>query len=288
MFGFQRIGDLIWAAADMRTQGFLLGATSGRTTLSGEGLQHQDGHSHLLASTVPSIAAYDPAYAYEIAIIVQDGLRRMLQEREPLMVYITLGNEPMEMPAMTPGVETGILQGLYKVKPAPASGGGHRAQILGSGSLLKEAFRAQAILADRYQVSADVWSATSYKRLREEAMESTRWNRLHPMAPEKKSYLERVTENEEGPFIAVSDFMRAVPDQIAPWIPGGLTSLGTDGFGRSDSRETLRRWFEVDAESIVVATLYALEKKGEMKADAVDRAISELGIDREKVFSLRH
>ncbi len=293
MFGFQRIGDLIWAAADMRARGFLLGATSGRTTLNGEGLQHQDGQSPLLAGAVPGIAAYDPAYAYEIAVIVQDGLRRMVRDREPLMVYMTLGNEPYAMPPMPAGSESGILRGLYRVSPASSTGlekspPDLRAQIFGSGSLLKSALEAQALLSERYGVAADVWSATSYKTLREEALEVSRWNRLHPVDPLRKSYLEEAVEDAEAPAIAVTDFMRGVPDQIAPWIPGGLTTLGTDGFGRSDTREALRRWFEVDTASIVVAVLHALMLQGEIKAEVVDRAIRELGIDREKVFSLRN
>jgi len=281
MFGFQRIGDLMWAAGDIKCKGFLLGATAGRTTLNGEGLQHQDGHSHILASAIPTLLTYDPAFAYEIAVIVRDGLRRLYGDGEELFYYLTLYNENYEMPEMPSNVEEGILKGLYKFKPAD-KGKTHKAHILGSGPLLREALRAQQILAEQFDVSADVWSATSYKLLRGDALNVKRWNMLHPLAAQKKSYLEAVLQNEEGVFVAVSDYMKMVPDQVAPWIPGGLMSLGTDGFGRSDTRPTLRRFFEVDAESIAVATLYALYQKGALPAQAVDAAIRKLGIDPEK------
>jgi pyruvate dehydrogenase E1 component len=283
MFGFQRIGDLIWAAADNRTKGFLLGATAGRTTLNGEGLQHQDGHSHILASTIPTVLTYDPAFAYEIAIIVRDGLRRMYDEGEEYFYYLTLYNESYEMPAMPEGVEQGILKGLYKLKGAP-KGKKHKAHIFGSGPLLREALRAQEILAEQFDVSADVWSATSYKLLRGEALATKRWNMLHPTGPKKQSYLEATLQQEEGVFVAVSDYMKIVPDQIAPWVPGGLTSLGTDGFGRSDTRKNLRRFFEVDAESTVVATLFALQQKDALTGAEVAAAIKKLDIDPEKPF----
>jgi pyruvate dehydrogenase E1 component len=283
MFGFQRIGDLIWAAADSKAKGFLLGATAGRTTLNGEGLQHQDGHSHVLASTVPTVLAYDPAFAYEIAVIVRDGLRRMYAEGEEYFYYLTLYNESYEMPEMPEGAEPGILKGLYKIKPA-VNGKRHKAQIFGSGPLLREALRAQAMLAEQFDVSADVWSATSYKLLRGEALATKRWNMLHPTSPKKLSYVETTLQNEEGVFVAVSDYMKMVPDQIAPWVPGGLMSLGTDGFGRSDTRPRLRRFFEVDAEFIVAATLYALSEKGALAGEAVEAAIKKLDIDSEKPF----
>jgi pyruvate dehydrogenase E1 component len=281
MFGFQRIGDLIWAAGDMMAKGFLLGATAGRTTLNGEGLQHEDGHSHLLASTIPNLRAYDPAFAYEIAVIIQDGLKRMYAEGEHVFYYLTLHNENYTMPSMPEGVEEGILRGLYKFK----TGGKkfkHKAQIIGSGPILREALRAQEILADRYGVSADVWSATSYKRLRNEAIAAQRWNMLHPTSKPKKSYVESLLEKENGVFVAVSDYMKIVADQIAPWVPGGLTTLGTDGFGRSDTRENLRRFFEVDAELISIATLYALAQKGQITHRVVEKAIKELNVDPEK------
>jgi pyruvate dehydrogenase E1 component len=283
MFGFQRIGDLIWAAADSKSKGFLLGATAGRTTLNGEGLQHQDGHSHLLASTVPTLLTYDAAFGYEIAVVIKDGLRRLYGEGEEYFYYLTLYNENYNMPAMPAGTEEGILKGLYKLKPA-AKGKRFKAHIFGSGPLLREALRAQDILAEQFDVSADVWSATSYKLLRGDALRTKRWNMLHPTAPPKKSYLESLLQDEEGAFIAVSDYMKMVPDQIAPWIPGGLMSLGTDGFGRSDTRVNLRRFFEVDAELTTVATLYALYQKGLLPAQSVEAAIKRLGIDPEKPF----
>jgi pyruvate dehydrogenase E1 component len=283
MFGFQRIGDLIWAAADSKAKGFLLGATAGRTTLNGEGLQHQDGHSHLLASTVPTLFTYDAAYAYEIAVIIKDGLRRLYAEGEEHFYYLTLYNENYPMPEMPQGVEEGILKGLYKLKTAE-KGRKFKAHIFGSGPLLREALRAQQILAEQFDVAADVWSATSYKLLRGEALRTKRWNMLHPTAPPKKSYLESVLQDEEGPFVAVSDYMKMVPDQIAPWVPGGLMSLGTDGFGRSDTRANLRRFFEVDAEITVLATLYALYQKGSLPAQTVEEAIKKLAIDPEKAF----
>jgi pyruvate dehydrogenase E1 component len=283
MFGFQRIGDLMWAAGDIKAKGFLLGATAGRTTLNGEGLQHQDGHSHILASTIPTLLTYDPGFAYEIAVIIRDGLRRLYAEGEEYFYYLTLYNESYEMPEMPAGAEPGILQGLYKAKAA-SKGKRHKAHIFGSGPLLREALRAQDILAEQFDVSADVWSATSYKLLRGEALRMKRWNMLHPTAPKKQSYLETTLQNEEGAFVAVSDYMKMVPDQIAPWVPGGLMTLGTDGFGRSDTRPNLRRFFEVDAELIVVATLYALYQKGSLPGETVQAAIAKLGVDPEKSF----
>jgi pyruvate dehydrogenase E1 component len=283
MFGFQRIGDLIWAAADSKAKGFLLGATAGRTTLNGEGLQHQDGHSHLLASTIPTLLTYDTAFAYEIAAIVKDGLRRLYAEGEEYFYYLTLYNESYPMPAMPEGAEEGILKGLYKLKPA-TRGKKYKAHIFGSGPLLREALRAQEILAEQFDVAADVWSATSYKLLRGDVLRTKRWNMLHPTAPPKLSYLESILQNEEGVFVAVSDYMKMVPDQIAPWVPGGLTTLGTDGFGRSDTRSNLRRFFEVDAELSAVATLYALHQKEAFPASVVEEAIKKLGVDPEKPF----
>ncbi len=284
MFGFQRIGDLMWLAGDIRTKGFLLGATSGRTTLNGEGLQHQDGHSLILSSTIPTLATYDPAFTYELAVIVADGLRRMYVEGENLFYYLTLYNENYEMPPMPEGVAEGLLKGLYKFKAGPDQKG-PKAQIFGSGPILREALRAQQILAEKYGVSADVWSATSYKLMRNDALRAKRWNMLHPLEPPKKSYVESVLEKEQGVFVAVSDNLKIVPDQIAPWVPGGLTTLGTDGFGRSDTRQRLRRFFEVDAESVVVATLHALAEKGQLDKGVVSKAMKELGVDPEKAHS---
>jgi pyruvate dehydrogenase E1 component len=281
MFGPQRVGDLMWAAGDIRAKGFLLGATAGRTTLNGEGLQHQDGHSLLHASTVPTLLAYDPAFAYELAVIVADGLRRMFAEREEIFYYLSLYNENYAMPPMPAGVETGILKGLYKFKPGP-DGRKLKAQIFGSGPIINAALKAQEILGERYDVSADVWSATSYKLLRTDALRCQRWNMLHPTAPPEKSYLETLLAKEQGPFVAVSDNIRMVPDQIAPWVPGGLTTLGTDGFGRSDTRTRLRRFFGIDAESTVVAVLQALAGKGQVDRRVVQSAIEDLGLDPEK------
>ncbi len=283
MFGFQRVGDQMWLAGDIRAKGFLLGATAGRTTLNGEGLQHQDGHSHLLASTIPTVMAYDPAFAFEIAMIIKDGLRRMYENNEEIFYYLTLHNENYPMAAMPDGAEEGILNGLYKFKKGP-EGLAHKAQILGSGAILREALKAQEILARDYQVSADVWSATNYKRLRAETLNARRWNILNPTETPKKSYLETILEKEKGAFVAVSDNMKIVPDQIAPWVPGGLMTLGTDGFGRSDTRANLRRFFEVDAQHIVVATLYTLAEKGQVDRKLVAKAIKDLQIDPQKSF----
>jgi pyruvate dehydrogenase E1 component len=281
MFGFQRVGDLMWLAGDIMTKGFLLGATAGRTTLNGEGLQHEDGHSLLHASTVPTLLAYDPAFAYELAVIIQDGLRRMYQDGERIFYYLTLYNENLLMPPMPEGVEQGILKGLYKFK-AGSSGKKIKAHLFGSGPILRSALAAQESLSERYNVSADVWSATSYKQLRVDALAAQRWNRLHPADTPKKSYLETTLEKEKGVFVAVSDFMKLVPDQIAPWIPGGLTTLGTDGFGRSDTRENLRRFFEIDPPMVVVATLHALASRGAVDKTVVAKAIRDLGVDPEK------
>jgi pyruvate dehydrogenase E1 component len=283
MFGPQRVGDEIWLAADSRAKGFLLGATSGRTTLNGEGLQHQDGHSPLLASTVPTMVAYDPAFGYEVAVIVCDGMRRMFQEGEEILYYLCLYNENYAMPPMPQGVEDGIIKGLYKFKSGP-EGKKLKAQILGSGSIIRSALQAQKILAQRYDVSADVWSATSYKNLRNDALLAERWNLLHPEETPRKPYVKQILENERGPFIAVSDYMKIIPDQIAKWVPGGLTTLGTDGFGRSDTRARLRRFFEIDAESTVLATLHALAQRGELDRTVVTQAMKDLKIDPEKSF----
>jgi pyruvate dehydrogenase E1 component len=278
MFGFQRIGDLIWAACDMRARGFLLGATAGRTTLEGEGLQHQDGQSHLLASAYPTIAAYDPAFMFELAVILQDGLKRMYRDQQNLSYYITLYNESYPMPAIPPNVnvEDGIREGLYRFRSAP-EGAKHRAHLLASGPLVNEAVRAQDLLL-RYGVASDVWSVTSYKRLRMSTLETERWNLLHPEEVPRTSFLQRTVEQFDGPCVAVSDYVRLVPQQIAPWIPGGLFALGTDGFGRSDTRKTLRRFFEVDAEHLVVATLYALFRRGTVAANLVTQAARDLEV----------
>ena len=281
MFGPQRVGDQMWLAGDIKAKGFMMGATSGRTTLNGEGLQHQDGHSLLLASTIPTLIAYDPAFAYEVAIIVADGMKRMYADGEDVFYYLTLYNENHLMPAMPPGVEDGILKGLYRFK-AGAEDKQIKAHIFGSGPIINSALKAQEILADRYGVSADVWSATNYKSLRNDALRCQRWNMLHPTATSQKSYVETLLAKEQGVFVAVSDNMRIVPDQIAAWVPGGLMTLGTDGFGRSDTRKRLRRFFQVDTESTVIGTLYALAEKGMIGRDVVAQAIKDLGVDPEK------
>jgi pyruvate dehydrogenase E1 component len=282
MFGFQRIGDLIWAAADMRTRGFLLGGTAGRTTLMGEGLQHQDGHSHVAAAWVPNMVAYDPAWAYELAIIVQDGMRRMFHEQEDVFYYVTLYNEDYRMPPLPKGVEEGILRGMYKFRPAAVKGKGTKVHLLGSGPILRDALQAQEILAERYGVAADVWSVTSYKELRRDALAAERWNMLHPTEQPRRSYLETLLAKEQGLFIAASDYMKLVPDMIGRWVPGGLYSLGTDGFGRSENREELRRFFEVDAASITVAALCQLMRRGEVRPGDVQKAIKDLGVNPDK------
>ncbi len=282
MFGPQRVGDLFWLAGDIRAKGFLLGATSGRTTLNGEGLQHQDGHSLLLAGTVPTCLPYDPAFGYELAVIVAEGLRRMYVAKEEVFYYIALYNENYLMPMMPAGVEEGILKGLYKFK-AGAEGLKVKANLIGSGAIMTSALKAQTILAERYGVSADIWSATSYKLLRNEAIQTQTWNMLHPTEAPKKSYLETLLAKETAPFIAVSDNVRTVPDQIGPWVPGGLFTLGTDGFGRSDTRTRLRRFFGVDAESTVIGVLYALAEKGAIQRTVVAQAIKDLGVDPNKI-----
>jgi len=281
MFGPQRVGDLFWLAGDIRAKGFLLGATSGRTSLNGEGLQHQDGHSLLHASTIPTCLPYDPAFAFELAIIIADGLRRMFVENENIFYYLALYNENHPMLAMPPGVEDGIVKGLYKFKPGPE--GKVKAHILGSGAIMQSALKAQTILAEKYGVSADVWSATSYKLLRTDALRCQRWNMLHPTQPARKSYLEKLLAKEQGAFVAVSDNIRTVPDQIAPWVPGGLFTLGTDGFGRSDTRSRLRRFFGVDVETTVIGTLYALAEKNVIDRKVVAQAIKDFGLDPEMV-----
>jgi pyruvate dehydrogenase E1 component len=281
IFGFQRVGDLIWAFADARGKGFLMGATAGRTTLSGEGLQHQDGHSLVLATTVPSCASYDPAFAYELVVIIQDGLRRMYQEKEDLFYYITLYNEPYAMPQMPNGCREGILRGIYKYRAAP--NGKAVAQLFGSGPILNEALRAQGILAEKYDVQADVWSVTSYNQLRREAVATKRWNRLHPSQPEKQPYILVALEEAEGPIIAATDYMKIVPDQLAPWLGGRLISLGTDGFGRSDNREFLRRHFEVNAESIATAALSWLAHEGKFDVGRAEKALEDLGVNTKAI-----
>ena len=282
MFGFQRIGDLCWAFADVRGKGFMMGATAGRTTLLGEGLQHDDGHSPILYSVIPTCAIYDPAYAYELTVIIQDGIRRMYQEQEDRFYYITVYNENYAQPPMPEGdgVREGILRGIYKYRAAEE--GEAAVQLFGSGSILNEALRAQKILAERYQISADVWSVTSYNELRREGLAVERWNRLHPSEERKTPHIVNVLQGASGPIIAATDYIKAVPDQLAPWLNGRLTSLGTDGFGRSENREHLRRFFEISAEAIAQGALSALARTGAIDARRAEAAIAELGFAPEK------
>jgi pyruvate dehydrogenase E1 component len=282
MFGFQRVGDLIWAFGDQRGRGFLLGATAGRTTLTGEGLQHQDGHSPLLASTVPNCLTYDPAWAFEVAVIVRDGLRRMYEEGEDVFYYLTLYNEQYVQPKMPRGCMDGILRGLYRFKKSPAKSG-PRLQILASGPAVRLALDAQDTLNAEYGVAADVWSATSFQLLRKDAFDCDRWNRLHPDEPPRTPYVTEVLGSTEGPIVAVTDHMRAVPDQIARWVREPYLSLGTDGFGCSDTRAELRRHFEIDPGHIAAASLYALQQAGEIKAEATKDALEAAGIDPEAI-----
>ncbi len=286
MFGFQRVGDLIWAFGDQRGRGFLLGATAGRTTLAGEGLQHCDGQSHLYAQAYPNCKSYDPAFAYEMAVIVRDGIERMYgAEPEDCFYYITLYNENYSMPAMPAGVEEGIVRGLYRYQQSTVAGesGVKPAQILASGTAMLAALDAQQMLADEYGVAADVWSATSYKELREDALSAERWNRLHPTEPARTPYITEQLADSEGPVIAVTDFMKAVPDGIARFVPGQFSALGTDGYGFSDTRVALRRHFEVDAPSIVVAVLQGLAQTEAIKAEVVAEAITRFDIDPDRV-----
>jgi pyruvate dehydrogenase E1 component len=282
MFGFQRIGDLIWAAADCRAKGFLIGATAGRTTLNGEGLQHQDGHSLLNAIAFPTVRAYDPAFGYETTVIVMDGLRRLYQEGEVGMYYITVENENYKMPDMPAGVDEGIIRGIYKVHTVNAEHGQHRVQLFGSGAILRCAMKAQELLAEKFHISSDVWSVTSYNELRRDCQSTARWNMLHPADPPRKSYLENALEGVEGPFVAALDYVRAVGEQIAPWVPGDYLVLGCDGMGRSETRTALRKHFEVDEKFITLGALHQLRKQGKLQASDVAQAIEELGINSEK------
>ncbi len=280
MFGFQRVGDFIWAAGDMQCRGFLIGGTAGRTTLAGEGLQHQDGHSQIVATTVPNCVAYDPCYVYELAVIVQDGLRRMYQEQENVFYYITCMNENYAHPAMPAGAESGILAGLYPLKSGGR--GKVRVQLMGSGTILREVIAAAGLLEEEFGVSADVWSATSFSELRREALAVERWNSRHPNEEPRQSYVARCLSDRDGPFVAATDYMKIVPDQIRQWVPGRYSVLGTDGYGRSDSRQALREFFEVDRHSIAVEALKALADDGALDVQTVSRAIESFSIDPDK------
>ncbi len=286
MFGFQRIGDFAWAAADMKCKGFLIGGTAGRTTLAGEGLQHQDGHSHVLAHSITTVKAYDPAFAYELAIIIRDGIHRMYELQEDCYYYITVMNENYAMPKMPEGVKEGVIKGMYKYKTSESKSK-LKAHLLGSGSILNETLKAQEILAKDYSVSADVWSVTSYKNIHYDALEVDRWNRLNPDKKQKKSYVQEVTEGEKGVFVSASDYTQILSESISKWLPGKLTSLGTLGFGRSESREALRDFFEVDAKHIAYTTLYALYEEGKIDKEMIKKAMKDLKINPDKLNPIK-
>jgi pyruvate dehydrogenase E1 component len=280
MFGFQRIGDFIWAGGDLQSRGFLMGGTAGRTTLAGEGLQHQDGHSLVHASTVPNCVSYDPTYAYELAVIIQDGLRRMIGEQEDIFYYITCMNENYVHPPMPAGVEDGILKGMYLLDVAGQ--GTVRPQLMGSGTILREVIGAAELLKNDFGIPCDVWSVTSFNELRRDALATERWNQLHPEDKPRKSYLEVCLADRKGPYVAATDYMKIVPDQIQRWVPGQYVTLGTDGFGRSDGREALRQHFEVDRQYITVTTLKALADDRMFDHKTVAQAIKDYGIDPDK------
>ncbi|MCY3666589.1 MAG: pyruvate dehydrogenase (acetyl-transferring), homodimeric type [Gemmatimonadetes bacterium] len=279
MFGMQRIGDLVWLAGDMRVKGFMVGGTAGRTTLNGEGLQHEDGHSHLLAYPVPNLEAYDPAFGYEIAVIIREGIRRMYVEQEDVFYYLTVENDIYSMPEMPDGVEEGILKGMYKFKPSAKKRARLKAHLFGSGAIINSALKAQSLLEEKYQVSADVWSITSYKALHRDALDAERWNRLHPGAKLRLSYIEQSLAKERGVYVMASDYVKALPESIARWFPNPPVSLGTDGFGRSETREALRDHFEVDYRFIALGALSALAREGQIECDAVAQAMQDLEID---------
>jgi pyruvate dehydrogenase E1 component len=283
MFGFQRVGDLCWAAGDMRARGFLLGGTAGRTTLNGEGLQHEDGHSHLMAATVPNCISYDPTFAYEVAVIIQDGMRRMYAEQEDVYYYITVMNENYAHPAMPQGAEQNILKGMYLLREGKAkSMSAPRVQLMGSGTILREVIAGAELLERDYGVAADIWSCTSFNELRRDGLEVERWNRLHPEAEPRLSHVEQCLKGRQGPVIASTDYMKAYADQIRPFVHSHFTVLGTDGFGRSDTREKLRQFFEVDRHHVAVAALKALADTTESVAPKkVAEAIQKYGINPE-------
>jgi pyruvate dehydrogenase E1 component len=285
MFGFQRIGDLAWAAGDMRCRGFLLGGTAGRTTLNGEGLQHEDGHSHLSASTIPNCISYDPTFGYELAVIIQDGMRRMYQDQEDVYYYITVMNENYPHPEMPKDAEQGILRGMYlfrKSSEAISGGSALRVQLLGSGTILREVIAAAEILDQDFGISSDIWSVTSFNELRREALDVTRWNMLHPSEPARLSYVANCLKDCTGPVVAATDYMKIFADQIREFVPGRYKVLGTDGFGRSDTREKLRQFFEVDRHYVAIATLQALAEDGKISTEIVTQAIRKFGIDPDK------
>ncbi|HEV7800114.1 MAG TPA: pyruvate dehydrogenase (acetyl-transferring), homodimeric type, partial [Burkholderiales bacterium] len=282
MFGFQRVGDLAWAAGDMRARGFLMGGTAGRTTLNGEGLQHEDGHSHLLASTIPNCLSYDPTFGYELAVIIQDGMRRMYQEQEDVYYYITVMNENYAHPPMPEGVEKGILKGMYLLSEGKAKKGQPKVQLMGSGTILREVI-AGAELLKEFGIAADIWSATSFNLLRREGLAAERWNLLHPEAERRASYVEQCLKDRAGPVIAATDYMKTFVDQIRPFVPArNFVALGTDGFGRSDTRKALRGFFEVDRRYVAIAAMKALADEEALPRSKVTEAIKQFGIDPEK------
>jgi pyruvate dehydrogenase E1 component len=285
MFGFQRVGDFIWAAADSRARGFLIGATAGRTTLSGEGLQHQDGTSQLIASTVPNCRSYDPCFGYELAVIVQDGARRMLEAQEDVFYYITVMNENYVQPPLPAGAEPGILRGMYLLRPSRESTGGigKRVQLMGSGTILREALAAADMLETKFDIAADVWSVTSFTELARDGMHTDRWNRLHPTSSPRETWVETCLRDHAGPAIAATDYVRAYAEQIRGLVKRPYTVLGTDGIGRSDTRNALRAFFEVDHRHIALAALKALAEQEALPATAVALAMGKLGIDSERV-----
>ncbi len=294
MFGFQRIGDLAWAAGDSQARGFLIGATAGRTTLNGEGLQHQDGHSHLLASTIPNCITYDATYSYELAVIIQDGMRRMYQDRESVYYYITTMNENYTHPEMPKGCEEGIVKGMYLLE----DGGSKeykvqgkaltdlRLRLLGSGTILREVREAARVLREQYKVPVDVWSVTSFNELRRDGLSTSRWNMMHPTKKAKESYVSACLSTVSGPVIASTDYMKVHADQIREFVPDTYRVLGTDGFGRSDTRENLRYFFEVDHRFVVLAALTELKERGLFTADAIAKAMKAMNLDQDKIDPL--
>jgi pyruvate dehydrogenase E1 component len=283
IFGFQRAGDLIWAAGDSQAKGFLVGGTSGRTTLAGEGLQHQDGQSHAYAYAIPNLKAYDPAFAYEIAVIVRDGIYRMFEKQENIFYYITIMNEFYKQPVMPEGVKDGILKGMYRYKSSTTAKNGKKVHLLGSGAILNEVIKAQEILEQKYQVAADVWSVTSYKELHRDALETERWNMYHANEEPKACFLQECLAQEEGVFVAASDYLKVLPASISQWIPGRFMILGTDGYGRSDTREALRDFFEVDARHIAFAALYELVQDKKIESKVLSKAVKELDVDPNRI-----
>ena len=281
MFGFQRVGDLAWAAADMKTRGFLIGGTAGRTTLAGEGLQHQDGHSHILASTIPSCVSYDPTYVYELAVIIHHGLRRMFYDKEPVYFYVTCMNENYAHPPMPENAETGIVKGMYQLRKSK-SDSERKVQLLGSGAILREVEAAAEILENEYSTSCDVWSVTSFNELARDGRSADRWNRLNPLSEPKLSYVEQCLADTQGPVIAATDYMQTYADQIRKFVPRSYSVLGTDGFGRSDTRANLRAFFEVNRNHIAYAALRALADESKINLDKVMEAAKDLGVDATK------